>query len=58
MESIGFALMPEHVKKEGKLGYWLWERCEPKAASVQARWKNKRLEFDGPKKNNFCILLP
>ena len=57
MRCVGFELVQERWKEGGKVGYWLWSWASPDH-SDQSRWKRKTLEKDGPKRNNFAIVLP
>lgn len=57
MAEVGFELVKERWKNGGKVGYWLWGRREPVIPTVKGRWDRKRVVLDGPKKNNFTILL-
>ena len=56
MRAVGFELVKERNKVGGKVAYWLWAwRTRP--TSIEDRWGKKRLEMDGPKRNNFAVLL-
>lgn len=57
MAVVGFELVKERWKNGGKVGYWLWAWREPRR-DVRKRFEKKQITTDGPKKNNFCILLP
>lgn len=58
MAVVGFELVKERWKNGGKVGYWLWAWREPRKGKVRRRFERKVVTEDGPKKNNFCILLP
>ncbi|WRT68915.1 uncharacterized protein IL334_005897 [Kwoniella shivajii] len=57
MRIVGFTLEQEHWKPGGKVGYWLWRWAE-KDDRGSERWGRKLVEKDGPKKNNFAVVLP
>lgn len=57
MRVVGFELVAERHKENGRVGYWLWEWRQPDA-STRDRFQRKVVEDDGPKRNNFTILLP
>lgn len=58
MAVVGFELIKDHWKNGGKVGYWLWAWREPRRDGIRKRFEKKQITEDGPKKNNFCILLP
>ena len=53
MAHVGFELLRERFKTTGKVGYWLWGWRLPGEGS----WSKKRIVNEGPKRNNFAILL-
>lgn len=57
MKTVGFTLEKEQWRPGGKVGYWLWRRCASQEANSD-KWRKKAVLEDGPKKNNFAILLP
>jgi 25S rRNA (adenine2142-N1)-methyltransferase len=54
MAIIGFELVADRWKEGGKVGYWLWAWREPGEGDG---WRKRVVETDGPKRNNFSILL-
>jgi 25S rRNA (adenine2142-N1)-methyltransferase len=55
---VGFELMHERWKPNGKVAYWLWRwREHPAPARDLRRWNKKTLRNDGKTRNNFAILL-
>ncbi|WWD21067.1 hypothetical protein CI109_105548 [Kwoniella shandongensis] len=56
MTVVGFELVKEQWKGGGKVGYWLWRWKRPDDQGSD-RWKRKIVEQDGPKRNNFAIVL-
>jgi 25S rRNA (adenine2142-N1)-methyltransferase len=59
MSVIGFELVKERWKNGGKVGYWLWGWRQPVHSQTEGRrrWERKRVVQEGPKRNNFSILL-
>ncbi|KAK4683695.1 25S rRNA (adenine2142-N1)-methyltransferase, partial [Tremellales sp. Uapishka_1] len=61
MACIGFELVKERWKPGGKVGYWLYRWKEVDlgidTADERERWRKKTIENEGPKRNNFAIVL-
>ena len=58
MADIGFDLVDERRKRGGRVGFWLWAWRQADGRRDVSRWKIKTVENEGPKRNNFAILLP
>lgn len=56
VEALGFRLLREKCRPGGKVAYWLWRWDESGEADV-SEWKTKQLRNEGPKRNNFAILV-
>ena len=56
MAAVGFELVRERWKKDGRLGYWLWQWRDAKP-EYRSHWEKRIMEEDGPNRNNFSILL-
>ncbi|WVQ75442.1 hypothetical protein IAR50_005067 [Cryptococcus sp. DSM 104548] len=56
MKVVGFDLVQERFKPNGKVGYWLWQWAE--SEGDVSPWRKKAIMTDGPKRNNFAIILP
>ncbi|ODN95694.1 hypothetical protein L198_04312 [Cryptococcus wingfieldii CBS 7118] len=56
MKVVGFDLVQERYKANGKVGYWLWRWAE--SVGDASPWRKKAVMLDGPKKNNFAVVLP
>ncbi|WVQ64186.1 uncharacterized protein L199_002348 [Kwoniella botswanensis] len=56
MRIIGFTLEKEQWKPGGKVGYWLWRKTDS-AAGDSDQYRKKAVIQDGPKKNNFAVVL-
>ncbi|WVW79047.1 hypothetical protein I302_101010 [Kwoniella bestiolae CBS 10118] len=57
MRIIGFTLEREQWKPGGKVGYWLWRKSAGELEG-RDRWVRKTVVKDGPKMNNFAVVLP
>ncbi|WVR09176.1 hypothetical protein IAU60_006238 [Kwoniella sp. DSM 27419] len=59
MTTIGFRLEKEKWRQGGKVGYWLWSWQIPpqQSETARTRWGRKVIETDGPKRNNFAVIL-
>lgn len=55
VQALGFRLLREKCRPGGKVGYWLWRWEEEQGDTSE--WQTKRLRNDGPKRNNFAILV-
>jgi 25S rRNA (adenine2142-N1)-methyltransferase len=53
---VGFELVHERWKPNGKVAYWLW-RWSPDVAMDTRKWKKKTLKNEGKTRNNFTVLL-
>jgi len=53
---VGFELVHQRWKPNGKVAYWLW-RWSDNAALDLRRWKKKQLRNDGKTRNNFTVLI-
>ncbi|WVF65698.1 hypothetical protein IAT40_000429 [Kwoniella sp. CBS 6097] len=63
MQLIGFKLEQCRWRSSSKVGYWLWrwtevDEADPERPRQLQRWRKKTIEIDGPKRNNFAIVLP
>ncbi|ORX38849.1 nucleolus protein [Kockovaella imperatae] len=56
MRCVGFEQVEERWKEGGKVGYWLYTWRDPTESNIE-RWGRKRVLVEGPKRNNFAILL-
>jgi 25S rRNA (adenine2142-N1)-methyltransferase len=56
MNAVGFDLVNERCRERGKVGYWLWSWKRP-GEDIEP-WRRRRIISDGPKRNNFSIVLP
>lgn len=56
VHALGFRLVKERSRPGSKVTYWLW-RFEGEIAGDVSEWRTKRLRNDGPKRNNFAILI-
>ncbi|KAL7421307.1 25S rRNA (adenine2142-N1)-methyltransferase [Cryptotrichosporon argae] len=59
VRSLGFELRHERTRAGGKVSYWLWawRKRTPADADAARDWAAKRVLADGPKRNNFAIVL-
>jgi len=57
MGAVGFVLIKQRWKEGGKVGYWLWA-WQKGSDKQDVRWQKKELLQDGPKRNNFAVILP
>ncbi|WWC64171.1 uncharacterized protein I303_106779 [Kwoniella dejecticola CBS 10117] len=57
MSVVGFTLEKEQWKLGGKVGYWLWRKCASEQDS-SGKWRRKAILEDGPRRNNFAVILP
>ncbi|WVQ93344.1 hypothetical protein IAU59_000412 [Kwoniella sp. CBS 9459] len=62
MGLVGFKLEQQRWRVGGKVGYWLWSWKTVDETDAQPqrllRWRRKTIEAEGPKRNNFAIVLP
>jgi len=58
MRAVGFTLIRQRWKEGGKVGYWLWAWQSDSGRSRASDWQKKQLLQDGPKRNNFAVVLP
>jgi 25S rRNA (adenine2142-N1)-methyltransferase len=56
MAKVGFKLVRKRWKEGGKVAYWLWSRSDPKA-EASGVYSKKKVITDGPRRNNFAIIL-
>jgi hypothetical protein len=58
MMSIGFKLIRERSKSDGRLVYYLFKKDRQGDGQYLDKWKRKRVLLEGSHRNNFSILLP
>lgn len=56
VSDIGFELVHERWRPNGKVAYWLW-RWSDKMTLDLREWNKKKIRNDGKTRNNFAILL-
>jgi 25S rRNA (adenine2142-N1)-methyltransferase len=59
MNTVGFEVVKSRYKQGGKVGYWLfrWRESTGMDAKSAKKFAQKTVINEGPKRNNFAILL-
>lgn len=58
VSALGFELVQERWHPKSKVAYWLWRWKEEVAPQATlATWTTKTLVNEGPKRNNFTVLI-